>query len=538
MNSSNNRATQIPKRTQLSQFFSSLAPLSRAGVLRNSGPKAVKNISRWGMSMASLLENDCLDWPDRTAIVDDFGALTFSELRDQASRLAVRLIERGIVEGSTIAIFARNSRAIVLPLIACAYIGARPMIINPASSSKQVNDIMADYGADIVVADAEYSESHDFPVDCITVGGDDDALSALVSGSVDLDKLPQRPKQQETIIMSSGTYGIPKGVRLPVPRTPQVLGGIVDAIPWEKNMVVQLTASIFHAWGWLNLQLGLATGSTLVLRRYFDADQAVADCAKYGVNGIVSAAVFLKDVIGAADRANTQIGPFRFIVSSGNAIPPYLVRDLGKRFGPVVCNFYGSTEHGQIAIASGEELAKNPLTTGHIPPGVVLRVYREDGSVAEPGEMGNVYAANSMTMLGLLAERDKYDVIDGLLGTGDKGYIDENGLLQLAGRADDMLIKGGENVYPRELEEFLGTVAGIADVFVHGTQDGIVATLRAYIVREKNTDGEELTDEGIRDLVRQNLAEHNLPDVIVWMDSLPRNDGGKVVPRRLPSTAV
>ncbi|EEB63117.1 AMP-binding protein [Corynebacterium amycolatum] len=532
------RATHVSSWTQVKQFATALGPLKRAGILRNDGPKALKNMSQWGISMAALVENDCLNWPDRLAIVDDFGELTYSELRTQARTLAVRLMEKGITEGSTIAILARNSRAIVLPLLACSYLGARPMIMNPASSSKQVSAIMSDYGADILVVDAEYNQDAEFPIKSLTVGGDHDEFLSLVSGPTDSSKLPRKPRQQETIIMSSGTYGIPKGVRLPVPRTPKVLGGIVKAIPWKKNMVVQLTASVFHAWGWLNLQIGLATGATLILRRNFDADQAAADCLQYGVTGIVSAAVFLKDLVTAADRAETKIGPFEFIVSSGNAMPPYLVRELNKRFGPVVCNFYGSTEHGQIAIATGPEFAADPHTTGHIPSGVELRIFREDGTEANPGELGNVYAANSMTMIGLLAARDKYDVINGLLGTGDKGLIDQNGMLQLAGRADDMLIKGGENVYPREVEEFLGTVDGIDDVFVHGSQDDIVATLRAYVVREDSVAGANLSDDMIREHVRQNLAEHNVPDEIVWMKSLPRNDGGKVVPRRLPDTSV
>lgn len=532
------RATQVSTWTQISQFFSSLGPLMRSGVLRNDGPAALSNISRWGISMAALVENACLKSPQQLAIVDDFGELTYQELRTQARVLSVKLMERGVGEGSTVALLARNSRALVLPLVACGYLGARPMIMNPASSTKQVCAIMTDYDADILIVDAEYNEDAEYPVPSIPVGGDDDEFLALVAETADFSLLPRKPKQQETIIMSSGTYGIPKGVRLPVPRTPKVLGGIVNAIPWQKHMVLQLTASVFHAWGWLNLQLGLATVSTIILRRNFDANQAVEDCQKYGVDGISSAAVFLKDLVSAADQSKTTIGPFRFIATSGNAMPPYLVRELNERFGPVVCNFYGSTEHGQIAIASGHEFAANPHITGHIPAGVELRVFRDDGTEADQGELGNVYAANSMTMIGLLAERDKYDVVDGLLGTGDKGLIDKNGMLQLAGRADDMLIKGGENVYPREVEEFLGTVEGIHDVFVHGTQDGITATLRAYVVREDSVAGANLSDDMIRESVRQNLAAHNVPDVIVWMAELPRNDGGKVVPRRLPDASA
>lgn len=489
------------------------------------------------MSLASLVEGANGSFPDRIALVDDDGLLTFSGLRTDARRFAQGLKARGVTEGSIIAIMARNGRGIVLPMIAAGYLGAQAMILNVGSSPEQIKRIISEHGADVLVVDDEYAGVLDsLPTPGVIAYGHVDGHPSITDIITEYHPditLAHRPKQQPTVIMSSGTYGIPKGVTLPVPRTPKVLGGIVNKIPWRVGGVVQLTASMFHAWGWLNLHLGLATGSTLVTHRYYDPNQAAADCERYKVTGIVSAAVFLRELIDAVDAHKGTIGPLDFIVSSGNAIPPQLVRELIARFGPVVCNFYGSTEHGQISIASGEEMAADPTTAGTPGLGVRLTVFRDDGQEAAVGEEGAVFSSNSMSTMGFLSSRDHADTRDGMIATGDRGYIDASGRLYICGRADDMVIKGGENVFPREVEEFLGTVDGVDDVFVHGIQDDIIARLDAFIVRGTLADGSQLTAAQVRDIVRANLANHNVPDRVYWVDWLPRNDGGKVVPREL-----
>lgn len=558
MSSNLEHITHVSPITQATQFANSLKPLFKAGILRNRPAKknaaAGKILLDYRMSMAGLAEQCALDFPGRLAVVDDFGELTYEQVRDQGLNLALNLYAQGIREGNTVAIQARNSRAMVLTLVACGYLGTRPMIVNVASSSTQITNIFADYGAHFFIADAEYAEiakanahiPHALVVGAVAEGEDpsDPKHVEVAEGTSFFDltssapsgvSLPKRPTQQPTVIMSSGTYGVPKGVVLPVPKTPKVLGGVVRTIPWRQHMVVQLTASMFHAWGWLNLQIALATGSTLVLRRYYDPRQALHDIIGHGVNSIVSAAVFLRQLLAVMEDENRSIRNIEFIVSSGNAIPPYLVSQIVDKFGPVLYNFYGSTEHGQIAISSSKELLVDPANVGKPSMGVELKVYKDDGTEAAQGELGHVFSANSMTMAGFLSDRDKATVRDGLLATGDLGYLDKDGCLHLQGRADDMVIKGGENVFPREVEAYLGSLEDIADVYVTGVQDDVIAHLDAYIIRSES--GRDLTEDDVRTRVREALAEHNVPDNIYWVDELPRNDGGKVVPRWLHSAA-
>ncbi|MBC3185532.1 AMP-binding protein [Corynebacterium sp. zg-331] len=538
-------ALPIPLGEQIRSFAHAVPHIVRAGILSVRGPKDLTNwarcYARWGFSVGTFLDTAAQYCPQRTAIIDDIGTITYAELHRQTLRLAAALQSKGVEQGSQVAIIARNSRVTPMTLAACTYLGAVPMIINPGSSAHQISRTITDYGAAVVIADAEFIpalEIGDLPL--ITGYGEHPgAISfheAIAQASA--PNLHFRPTPGPTVIMSSGTTGTPKGVVRGVPKSPAVAASLLPKIPWRRGGVIQMTCSTYHAWGWLNVNLTFATKSTTILRRTFDPQQAVDDCLRYRVTGILSAAVFLRDLertlaAQPADKLR-NLRPPEFIASSGNAIPPTLIQDLHARFGPVVCNFYGSTEHGPVASASGPELRADPTRTGTVAPGVRIALYKEDGTLAGPGERGIIYSANSESMIGYLSKRDGVDVRDNMLSTGDFGTFDSEGFLYVHGRCDDMVIKGGENVYPREVEDFLLRQEGIDDVFVRGVRNDIVARLDAYIVRDNTERGKALTEETVRELVRTHLAQHNIPDYICWMDALPRNDAGKVVPRHLP----
>ncbi|KQB85563.1 AMP-binding protein [Corynebacterium oculi] len=538
-------ALPIPVGEQARSFAHAVPHILRAGVLSMHGPKDLLNwarcYARWGFSVGTFLDTAARYCPERIAIIDDIGTITYAELHRQALRLASALQRRGVDQGVQVAIIARNSRVTPMTLAACTYLGAVPMIINPGSSPQQISRTITDYGAAVVIADAEFIptlEVGDLPL--ITGYGDHPGVAGFqeVIDQSPAPRLRFHPTPGPTVIMSSGTTGTPKGVVRGVPKSPAVAASLLPKIPWRREGVIQMTCSTYHAWGWLNVNLTFATKSTTILRRVFDPQQAVDDCLRYGVTGILSAAVFLRDfektLANQPAEKLRSLRPPEFIASSGNAIPPTLIQALHARFGPVVCNFYGSTEHGPVASASGPELAVDPTRTGTVAPGVRITLYKEDGTPAAPGERGIIYSANSESMIGYLSLRDGVEVRDHMLSTGDYGHFDSEGFLHVHGRCDDMVIKGGENVYPREVEDFLLRQEGIDDVFVRGVRNDIVARLDAYIVRENTERGQALTEESVRDLVRTSLAQHNIPDYICWMDSLPRNDAGKVVPRNLP----
>lgn len=529
---------RVPLSKQLKSLFRSVPYSLKSGIIPIPRPRLVKPFLRWGLSQATFLEWSARLCPHRTAIIDDFGELTYTQLRDQARAMSHTLAAWGIGEGSRVALIARNSRVSPVVLVACNYLGASPLIINPASSAQQASLLLDDYRADALVADREFLPGLSTGQIPVIVGYDDNAeapenalsYDAAVSRSPSRAVMKWRPTPGPTVTMSSGTTGIPKGVARGAVKTPAVLETILPKIPWRSGMTVQLTASLFHTWGWLNLYLVLATRSTMILRRNFDPVQAAKDIDAYGVNAIVSAAVFLQSL----EKEIHGKRPMEFVVSSGNAMLPKLVADLMARFGPVICNFYGSTEHGPIACASGPELAIDPTRAGKAAEGVRLAILRADGSPAPTGEVGRIFAANSESMLGYLSARDRAEVVDGVLSTGDLGHIDADGFLHVHGRADDMVIRGGENVFPREVEAFLIDQDGVEDAFVRGIRQGIQSRIEAFVVPSDTPRGRALTPAAIQELVRANLAEHNVPDAVAILDDLPRNDAGKIVPRDLP----
>ncbi len=553
--------THVSVRTQVTQMLESLPPLVRAGVLRTGGPREsaglIGAMGKWGMSLAALAEMGATSFPGRTALVDDAGSLTYAELRDQARALARSLRTYSDPDGrdiSSVSVIARNSRGLVLPLIAAAYLGAEAKILNPGSSLAQLQDIADDYPSSVTFIDAEFGEvletlRADNRVTVAEWSGDTaghPSLESLIAAGRREYRhvaLPDRPAQKSTVIMSSGTRGVPKAVVLPVPRTPKVLGSILERIPFRSGDVIQLSVGMFHAWGWLNLHISMATGSTLLTRRWFDRDTDIRDITRHRVTGIISAAVYLRQILagvgadGADGAEGVDVTGVRYIVSAGNAIPPELVVELNARFGDgegVVHNFYGSTEHGQITLATAADMVADPTTAGRPGPGVRLAIIGDDGRPVAPGQTGVIYSSNSMTSLGFLSDKDSGDIVDGMLSTGDKGFVDDDGRLYVCGRADDMVIRGGENIHPRAIEEFLLTLPQIRDAFVIGHQDDLVATLNAYIVTEPGSGDGDISDRELNDAVLAGVNQFCALDNIVRVQTLPRNDSGKVVPRLLP----
>lgn len=548
------KAPEVPLGLQIKAFAQSIPPLLRTGALYmtpKTAPKILDYLRRLKFSAASLISMSALRYPDRLALVDDDGELTYSQLLDNAHALARALMDRGMTQKSSFGVIARNGRGIILPMAIKGFIGSEIMLMNIGSGPTQIRGVVDQNKAKFLFVDDEFLGNLPEDLDDVTVvitsvtmpetrknAGKNFLLmeDLIEEGRTSNAKFDPKPEQGRIIIMSSGTTGIPKGVLRNEPKTPATVGAIAERIPWRRNMVIHQSASMFHAWGWANVLIGMATGSTIVTMRVFDPKKAVDQCEQYGCNGMISAAFFLRQIKNVLDEEpNRKIGPFRFIVSSGNAIPGWLVSALTHRFGPVICNFYGSTEAGLCSIASGPDLAARPDSAGRPAIGAKVRILGDDGKEVEPGEIGMIHTAQELSFIGYLNKKDKFTTVDGLFQIGDLGRIDQDGYLYICGRSDDMVIKGGENVFPREVEEILGPAPGIADVFCHGSNenDEIFADLFLYVVREDNEAGKNLTEDMLREYVRETLAEHSTPDRVFFVDSLPRNAIGKVVPREV-----
>lgn len=347
-------------------------------------------------------------------------------------------------------------------------------------------------------------------------------------------KLPMFPRHGMIVLMSSGTTGIPKGIMRNEPVFPVVVATLMGTIPWRADQKVQVTASMFHTWGWAAINLALGARNTVVTHRIFNPESVLDDIERYKLEGMVSSPVFYKQMIQADPEKKYDTSTLEFIASAGNAVSPQLVKDVHGRFGPILCNAYGSTELALASAATAEQVTKDPTTAGKIASGTKLRIIGKDGLEKPRGEIGEVFLTNETALIGYTNPDKKVNKKEGLVSIGDLGFIDEDNHLHIVGRADDMIIVGGENVHPQSVIEILEEMPGIKDVHAQGVEDDLTfARVAVWVVRNDDEAGHSLNDDSIREFVRENLADHSVPRDVHFIDELPRNPTGKVVPRLL-----
>ena len=525
----------------LKSFARFVPAVTRAGfVSAEGGPRAAlalaPNLARYWFTTAREVEQGAAAAPDRIALIDDTGVLTYRQLRDDSRSLAKWLLalqdERGLDE-LRIGVMARNGRGIILPLAAKGYAGAHIFLLNIGSSPEQLAGIFAENDINVLFIDDEFADRLPANTDGITIvrahedGGEGLSIGQVVRRDVDR-QLPRWPKHGNLVLMSSGTTGIPKGIVRPEPRMPFVVAGYLEAIPWRAGDTVQLTASIFHTWGWSALQVALATRSTIVTRRIFDPDACFRDIQRYRCDGLISSPIFFKQMLDLEEHFDTS--SLRYLASAGNAVSPALLRRTTERFGPILANIYGSTELALAAAASPEQMQADPTTVGKVPPGTVLKLYDDQGKEVRPGETGRIFLYNETALRGYTNPATEMVEIDGLVEMGDLGYLDDDGYLHVQSRNDDMIIVGGENVHPQSVVEVLEDMPGVGEVYAHGVDDEqMFKRIAVWVVRSA-----DITADAVRDWVRAHLADHSIPRDVHFVDELPRNAVGKVVPRFLP----
>lgn len=525
----------------LKSFARFVPAVTRAGfVSAEGGPRAAlalaPNLARYWFTTAREVEQGAAAAPERIALIDDTGVLTYRQLRDDSHSLAKWLLalqdERGLDE-LRIGVMARNGRGIILPLAAKGYAGAHIFLLNIGSSPEQLAGIFAENDINVLFIDDEFADRLPANTDGITIvrahedGGEGLSVGQVVRMDVDR-QLPRWPKHGNLVLMSSGTTGIPKGIVRPEPRMPFVVAGYLEAIPWRAGDTVQLTASIFHTWGWSALQVALATRSTIVTRRIFDPDACFRDIQRYRCDGLISSPIFFKQMLDLQESYDTS--SLRYLASAGNAVTPSLLRRTTERFGPILANIYGSTELALAAAASPEQMQADPTTVGKIPPGTVLKLYDDQGNEVRPGQTGRIFLHNETALRGYTNPATEMVEIDGLVEMGDLGYLDAEGYLHVQSRNDDMIIVGGENVHPQSVVEVLEDMPGVGEVYAHGVDDEqMFKRIAVWVVKSA-----DITADAVREWVRAHLADHSIPRDVHFVDELPRNAVGKVVPRFLP----
>jgi fatty-acyl-CoA synthase len=476
---------------------------------------------------------------DRPAVVDELGTVTYTEMDRRSNALANALRARGVNENSGVGILCRNHRGIYDASYAALKVGARALYLNTDFSGPQAAEVSAREGIDTIIYDQEFAETvaavdarnGRFVAWTDDSSSHDPTLESLIAAGN-----PQPPPPAighgSVIILTSGTTGTPKGANRAQPRSLVAPAAILSKIPFRSRETAFVAAPVYHAWGLGTSILMLALGSTIVLRRRFDPEKVLVALAEHRCSALVVVPVMLNRLLSLGiDRISAaDLSSLRIIASSGAQLDASLAKRSMDAFGDVLYNLYGSTEVAWATIATPEDLEAAPGTAGKPPLGTTVRIYGDDGRPLPAGAVGRIFVGSGMEFGGYTGGGTK-ETLDGLMSTGDVGHFDDEGRLFVDGRADEMIVSGGENVYPAEVEELLSSHESIVEAAALGVTDADYGErLRVFVVVRP---GHSIDERGIKDFVRANLARYKVPRDVVFLEKLPRNPSGKVLKREL-----
>jgi fatty-acyl-CoA synthase len=507
------------------------------------------DIRRWG-EFGMIPALNARRTPNRTAIIDDDGEITFKDLDHAANEVANGLLKMGVKGGDGVAILARNHRWFLIALYGAARTGARIILLNSEFSGPQIKEVSEREGAKVIIYDDEYYKAVSAaepelgklralgknPDKDEPSGSTDETLESLVERSSG-KPAPKASRHSSIIILTSGTTGTPKGANRSTPPTLAPIGGVLSHVPFKSGEVTSLPAPMFHALGFLHATIAMMLGTTLVLRRRFKPVTVLEDIEKHKVTAMVVVPVMLSRILDALEgmERKPNLSSLRIVFVSGSQLGAELAQRAMKDLGPVVYNLYGSTEIAFATIARPEDLSKNPATVGPVVKGVKVKILDDNGNELPQGDVGRIFVGNFFPFEGYTGGGHK-QIIDGLMSSGDVGYFDENGLLYVSGRDDEMIVSGGENVFPAEVEDLISGHPEVVEATALGVEDKEWGhRLRAFVVK---ADGASIGEDDIKTYVKDHLARYKVPREVVFLDELPRNPTGKVLKRELREISV
>ncbi len=472
--------------------------------------------------------------PDGVAIIDELGPLTFGDLDRRSDAVAAGWRRRGLQPGTGVAVLCRNHRGFYDAVFGAAKCGARLILLNTGFGPDQLADVVAREGVELLVHDEEFTAvagALQLPMGRFLAWHSEtsgpDTLERLIG---DGDGTPPPPPgiPPKIIILTSGTTGTPKGAARSEPHSLIPVGGLFGKVPFRAREVTECAVPLFHSLGFSQAMFAMVLGSTLVIRRGFDPAATLNSLHANRATALIVVPIMLHRMLDQGPVGD--LPDLRVIFVGGSQLGAGLCRRALERFGPVVYNMYGSTEVAFATIATPADLAAEPGCVGTVVAGSAVRILDDAGRPVPPGTPGRIFVGNVMQFEGYTGGGSK-EIVDGLLSSGDVGHFDTGGRLFIDGRDDEMVISGGEKVFPSEVEDALERHPDIAEAAVIGVDDAEFGQrLRSFIVTKP---GRSLTADDVKSYVAQRLARFKVPRDVVFTAALPRNPSGKVLKRLL-----
>jgi long-chain acyl-CoA synthetase len=475
-----------------------------------------------------------------------FGPLERSgvEIDARATRLAGGLARLGIEDGDVVAVMLRNDPAYIDIIQGCRIAGAWYCQINWHFKRDEAGFILGDCGAKVLFIQPDLLAAIDSAVPpgvrVITVAHVPDEIAeydAWLAAQAAYAGAPRTPRGH--MAYTSGTTGRPKGVRRQPPTaeqqalSAQVAKEALGIYPGVRSLV---SAPLYHSAPSSFAQQSLLQGSLMVLEEKFDAEATLALIERHRIDTAYLVPTMYVRLLRLPPevRSRYDLSSLSFVASTGSPCAPDIKNAMIDWLGPVIHEAYASSETGYITVMRPQDAARKPGSAGRAVGKAAIRILDDAGRELPAGEIGIIYAHqpaySDFSYHGNDAARRAVER-DGLVSVGDMGYLDEDGFLYVCDRASDMVISGGVNIYPAEIEHVLITLPGIIDCAVVGIPDEEFGeSLAAQVVAEA---GVTLDAEAIRQTLRERIAAYKVPRRIDIVDGLPRDDNGKVVKRRI-----
>lgn len=478
----------------------------------------------------------------------------------EAARAASGLASIGVGEGDTVALLLRNDIALFEATAAAGLIGAYPVPVNWHWKGEEAGYVIKDCDARVLIAHADLLPNvagHlpdglailvvPTPPEVAAAYGLDDARCAIPDGATIwsewLDGFPAWDKppaaSRGSMIYTSGTTGHPKGVRRR-PAAPEIQAVMqkqaMQGFGVRPGARVAMTGPMYHSAPAAYGRLAFQVGCDILLLPRFDPEGLLQAIQDFGVTHMhVVPTMFVRMLkLPEEVRAKYDVSSLEFVIHGAAPCPPEIKRRMIEWWGPVIHEYYGSTEAGLVTVSTSDDWLSRPGTVGKVMAGREIRVFDADGSEVPTGESGEIYFS-----LGHLtdftyhkADEKRREIGRGNMVTnGDVGYIDADGYVYLNDRKRDMVISGGVNIYPAEIEAVLHDMPGVHDCAVFGIPDEEFGEALAAAVQPDA--GAALDQEAVRSWLKERVAGYKVPRIVAFHDDLPREDSGKIFKRKL-----
>jgi fatty-acyl-CoA synthase len=536
--------------------------LYNSGVVGQTRPAGVLAMARAALAGVRdpniFLHVNALNHPDRPAVVFQGRRLTFGELDRRIGLLTQVLEDAGVRSGERVALMMHNSTEFIETSAAATRLGGTVVPVGYRLKAAEVGYILANSGARALVFDAELAD--------VVEGAlrhRDPALSppavlpgALLAVRRDGDRLPAFARDYEAALLgtrgravglprgnagvmvyTSGTTGRPKGALRNMGTTGfEPIVSLMLQIGMNKDDRHLSVCPLYHALAGFFCSFNLIMGATVVIVPKFEAEEALRLMHEEQITTCAIVPTMIRRLVELPPEVLARYRPtaLRALVSSAAPLPAELARATLDRLGPVLWNTYGASEFGLCTLASPDDLAQHPGTIGRLLPGNQIRFFDDDGGEVPEGEVGELFVGNTTTIDEYHgnAEATQKARRQGLFSVGDMGRRSASGHYFLVDRKSDMVISGGVNIYPAEIEQTLHEHPGIAETAVIGIPDADWGEALAAFVVPARADAPPAAEELVA-FCKERLAGYKVPRQVHYVTELPRNPSGKVLKREL-----